>query len=166
MFLIHLRFFKRKPLIKDKGDKDRDIIEKLNSQNLVQDSTNTRTCIFIHTFVSFIGKSMEEKNSANLNVQSTSNHPFICFTLNIYFLDWTPIDEMSSDDIFQRRDYSIDQSASITTNSIWSLDVLDRILIFPGTKWCGKGTVAETYNDLGVHKSADICCRFFVLQST
>ena len=77
-----------------------------------------------------------------------------------HLLDWSPIDEMSSEDIFQRRDYNVDHT--ITTDSIWSFNVLDRILIFPGTKWCGKGTVAESYNDLGVHKSADVCCRHLI----
>ncbi|XP_031831912.1 acidic phospholipase A2 PA4 isoform X2 [Nomia melanderi] len=32
-------------------------------------------------------------------------------------------------------------------------------LIYPGTKWCGPGTLAESYNDLGHHASEDACCR-------
>ncbi len=32
-------------------------------------------------------------------------------------------------------------------------------LIFPGTKWCGQGSVAEHYSDLGYHTEADRCCR-------
>jgi len=28
-----------------------------------------------------------------------------------------------------------------------------------GTLWCGMGNAAHTYNDLGVHKDADRCCR-------
>ena len=72
--------------------------------------------------------------------------------------EWSETDETSLNDIWDRRYVSNDVQGGLF-NSFWSLDVLNRILIFPGTKWCGKGTVAESYNDLGVHKSADICCR-------
>ena len=43
--------------------------------------------------------------------------------------------------------------------SLWSLNIFNRILIFPGTKWCGQGAVAEHYGDLGYHSEADRCCR-------
>ncbi|XP_076625667.1 acidic phospholipase A2 PA4 isoform X2 [Colletes latitarsis] len=32
-------------------------------------------------------------------------------------------------------------------------------LMYPGTKWCGPGTVAESYDDLGRHRLEDACCR-------
>ncbi|CAG0924872.1 unnamed protein product [Notodromas monacha] len=32
-------------------------------------------------------------------------------------------------------------------------------LIFPDTKWCGEGTIAANYNDLGKEQFADMCCR-------
>ncbi|XP_046666813.1 uncharacterized protein LOC124358555 [Homalodisca vitripennis] len=32
-------------------------------------------------------------------------------------------------------------------------------LIFPGTRWCGSGNVAQGYNDLGYLESTDRCCR-------
>ncbi|CAG2164291.1 unnamed protein product [Oppiella nova] len=33
------------------------------------------------------------------------------------------------------------------------------ILIFPGTKWCGAGNIAEHENDFGSEKDTDHCCR-------
>jgi len=45
------------------------------------------------------------------------------------------------------------------TNSIWAWNVFNRILIMPGTKWCGQGDIAENYHDLGYHADVDKCCR-------
>lgn len=33
------------------------------------------------------------------------------------------------------------------------------ILHFLGTKWCGQGTLATKWDDLGRHKETDMCCR-------
>lgn len=30
---------------------------------------------------------------------------------------------------------------------------------FPGTKWCGPGSTAQHYDDLGYHRAEDACCR-------
>ncbi|XP_011307533.1 phospholipase A2 isoform X2 [Fopius arisanus] len=32
-------------------------------------------------------------------------------------------------------------------------------LIYPGTKWCGPGTLATSYDELGHHAAEDACCR-------
>ncbi|XP_067125209.1 phospholipase A2-like [Centruroides vittatus] len=37
--------------------------------------------------------------------------------------------------------------------------IINSLLIYPGTKWCGFGDIAKNYNDLGVEKEADKCCR-------
>lgn len=50
--------------------------------------------------------------------------------------------------------------AKSTTQSLWSLNMFNRVLIFPGTKWCGQGSVAEHYGDIGYHAEADRCCRY------
>jgi len=31
--------------------------------------------------------------------------------------------------------------------------------IFEGTKWCGQGSLATSYDDLGKHREVDKCCR-------
>lgn len=36
---------------------------------------------------------------------------------------------------------------------------VSRGLIYPGTKWCGPGNVADSYDDLGQHAAEDFCCR-------
>ena len=45
-------------------------------------------------------------------------------------------------------------------NSLFSMEFLRGLLIFPGTKWCGKGDIAEHYNDFGYHQETDKCCRY------
>ena len=41
----------------------------------------------------------------------------------------------------------------------WRLNMLNSVMIFPGTKWCGVGSVAKHNDDLGYHEEADRCCR-------
>ncbi|XP_033747321.1 uncharacterized protein LOC117332499 [Pecten maximus] len=35
----------------------------------------------------------------------------------------------------------------------------NKYLIFPGTKWCGRGQIAKEYDELGDDQEADVCCR-------
>ena len=46
-----------------------------------------------------------------------------------------------------------------TSAFLWRLNLLNSLFIFPGTKWCGQGAVADNINDLGYHENADRCCR-------
>ncbi|XP_002399707.4 uncharacterized protein LOC8035532 [Ixodes scapularis] len=38
-------------------------------------------------------------------------------------------------------------------------NILHRFVIYPGTKWCGEGTLAKDYDDLGTNREVDMCCR-------
>ncbi|XP_018578351.1 phospholipase A2-like [Anoplophora glabripennis] len=35
----------------------------------------------------------------------------------------------------------------------------NRFFIYPGTKWCGAGNIAESDDDFGIHRDTDKCCR-------
>lgn len=49
-------------------------------------------------------------------------------------------------------------AVEISTEDMISMFSMKRGLI-PGTKWCGLGDIAATYNDLGQKRRIDICCR-------
>lgn len=46
-----------------------------------------------------------------------------------------------------------------STDDSWSHSRHRRSVLYPGTKWCGVGNAAKTYNDLGDEELTDRCCR-------
>lgn len=36
---------------------------------------------------------------------------------------------------------------------------MNKLFIFPDTKWCGKGWTASSYTEIGGYSKADRCCR-------
>ncbi|XP_070554226.1 phospholipase A2-like [Ptychodera flava] len=60
------------------------------------------------------------------------------------------------------RGNSIKRNPGLSTNELSELVRQRKDLanyIYPGTKWCGKGDVAEDENDLGEFVATDKCCR-------
>jgi hypothetical protein len=53
---------------------------------------------------------------------------------------------------------SIDDSSTIE-HHIRKRSTVNRFLMFPGTKWCGRGQTALHYHDIGEDREADVCCR-------
>ncbi|XP_064459882.1 group 3 secretory phospholipase A2-like [Ornithodoros turicata] len=51
-----------------------------------------------------------------------------------------------------------DWTASTNNTTQWSASTIWSGII-PGTKWCGLGDIASTYNDLGTQVEVDLCCR-------
>lgn len=67
-------------------------------------------------------------------------------------------------DVWDRRDGPLPPTPPQALDPIpsgWTKNTspLRGLLIFPGTKWCGAGDVADSYNDLGYHAESDKCCR-------
>ncbi|XP_064468917.1 uncharacterized protein LOC135383358 [Ornithodoros turicata] len=44
-----------------------------------------------------------------------------------------------------------------TRSGIWHF--LHQFAMYPGTKWCGYGDIAESYDDFGEARTTDTCCR-------
>ncbi|KAG8041036.1 hypothetical protein G9C98_002024 [Cotesia typhae] len=51
---------------------------------------------------------------------------------------------------------TVDSEKRVTNNTH---SVTGGLLIFPGTKWCGPGNVAQDNYDLGSDRKVDMCCR-------
>ncbi|XP_038214166.1 phospholipase A2-like [Zerene cesonia] len=58
--------------------------------------------------------------------------------------------------ISRRHSFSGFDDDDITPNDLADLRIS---LIYPGTKWCGAGNIADGYDDLGTEEEADFCCR-------
>ncbi|XP_035222180.1 uncharacterized protein LOC118195056 [Stegodyphus dumicola] len=63
----------------------------------------------------------------------------------------------------RRRGFPISNDAEMRTSEEtmekWKSDSHDSWYIFPGTKWCGPGDVAQSFDDLGSSADTDKCCR-------
>ncbi|KAK3083102.1 hypothetical protein FSP39_014024 [Pinctada imbricata] len=81
-----------------------------------------------------------------------------------FFSDEIDDDVISDDFVFlnpkhdtnTQKKVSTDRKRRSTRNkrSVWS-----SFLMFPGTKWCGRGQTAKHYNDIGTDNELDECCR-------
>jgi len=69
--------------------------------------------------------------------------------------DWQVLNTKQADEETNK----IFQTKHTTPADLYKLNLLNSIMIFPGTKWCGVGSVASHFNDLGYHEEADRCCR-------
>ncbi|CAH1119780.1 unnamed protein product [Phaedon cochleariae] len=61
-----------------------------------------------------------------------------------------------NDSIDQDFEYKVSHGK---TTEMVEMCMPNRQFIYPGTKWCGQGNIADDYDDLGVYRDTDKCCR-------
>ncbi|ODN01748.1 Phospholipase A2 [Orchesella cincta] len=54
-------------------------------------------------------------------------------------------------------DFNTNSTLGATDSSNSTDDVSP--IVFPGTKWCGRGATARSYDDIGIYAHTDECCR-------
>ncbi|RVE54007.1 hypothetical protein evm_001410 [Chilo suppressalis] len=65
--------------------------------------------------------------------------------------------DIDYDDVL--RSMALDYDENDLENAVDDMMNAKFSLIYPGTKWCGPGNVADDFNDLGSSAEADMCCR-------
>lgn len=60
---------------------------------------------------------------------------------------------------FSWNDYDRYEQAAARKDSYREAQSKKASVIYPGTKWCGPGNIAENDNDLGSERETDLCCR-------
>lgn len=109
-----------------------------------------------------VAKKNARKAAHKLKNNSTENQDLISNTdysesgkYNIIL----PTADISESGIYKRRISKRSTDPVKKSRSKRAAFDFNSVLIFPGTKWCGKGDLAQCYDDLGDDQELDVCCR-------